>query len=507
MLLCSGGFCGSPAPPPSGARAGDGVLNSSGIMHIVAPPPPLTTPKSPSSPPPSDDADVILGRGNGCPTGYAKLTTAAACNAGVDQMRLPWWDTDVVKAENTPSWPAGCYSMAEGYCFNVPDCIEGVFFNRDPDGRANLDARPLCGKTFMPLAPPAPPPLLPSSALPWTVPLIVLLACVFCATAVCAYHRRRSKREYDLRRSRDRIQLDLQLLAHQLEQTVSEPALTAEPSPVDQPVAPTSSQPVAPTFSRLAPSRGGTSCSSYTEGTNSELGRTIIASSSETALTLSEVSGGAARLLLGRGRGRGGRPHHPYAASSVSSSKGTASTEANVHLLTTKEVDERYDLAFDLTAEITFAPVPQFGPPFLEVLSEAARAELLVSVGHDGRLMYANTGEPVVPRSGNSYSYVFVMLPSAGIYVRAKDPLVFHHHDLAGNAPVVAAGEIFFSDGRLLSINNRSGHYRPPPECLKIVLSLLQSKGAKTIVPFKEFHYAARGTRVARPDRGVRDFF
>ena len=496
LLLCSGCFCGSPAPPPSVARARDGVLK---YYSIAPPPPPVTPPLSPWAPP-SLDTDVILGRSDGCPTGYAKLTTVAECRAGVDQMRLPWWDTDVVKAENTPSWPAGCYSMAEGYCFNVPDCIEGVFFNRDPDGRANLDARPLCGKTFMPLAPPAPPPLLPSSALPWTVPLIVLLACVFCATAVCAYHRRRSKREYDLRRSRDRIQLDLQLLAHQLEQTVSEPALTAEPSPVDQPVAPTSSQPVAPTFSRLAPSRGGTSCSSCTEGTNSELERTIIASSSETGVTLSEVSGGAARLLLGRGRGRGGRPHHPYAASSVSSSKGTASTEANVHLLTTKEVDERYDLAFDLTAEITIAPVPQFGP-FLEVLSEADRAELLVGVGRDGRLVYASTGEPVVPSSLHSDSactYMFVVLASGAIYIRVDDPLTFHH-DLAGNAPVVAAGEMFFSDGRLLSINNRSGHYRPPPECLRIVLSLFRSKGVQIAVPFKEFHYDVTGIQNGVP--------
>ena len=500
MLPCSGGFCDSPAPPPPGARFGDGLPNSSGIMHIVTPPPPLTTPKSPSSPPPPDDADVILGRGNDCPTGYAKLTTAADCSAGVDQMRLPWWDTQVVAKESTPSWPAGCYSMVEGYCFNVPDCTAGVFFNRDPDGRANLDARPLCGKTFMPLAPPAPPPLLPSSAVPWTVPLFVLLACALCATAVCAYHRRRSRREHDLRRSRDRIQLDLQLLAHQLEQTVSELAPTAEPSPVDQPVAPMSSQPVAPTFSRLAPSRGGTSCSSCTEGTNSELGRTFFASSSETAVTLSEVSVGAATLLLGRGRGRGGRPHHPYAASSVSSSKGTACTEANVYLLTTKEVDQRYDLVFDLTAERTFAPVPQFGP-FLEVLSEADRAELLVGVGRDGRLVYASTGEPVVPsllHSDSACTYMFVALASGAIYIRVDDPLTFHH-DLAGNAPVVAAGEMFFSDGRLLSINNRSGHYRPPPECLRIVLSLFRSKGVQIAVPFKEFHYDVTGIQNGVP--------
>lgn len=333
----------------------------------------------------------------------------------------------------------------------------------------------------------------------WAAALLPL--CMLVAALVLLYRRySHSLQNADnLRVSRDRANFDLQLLAH-CHHTVSEPALTAEPSPVDQPVAPTSSQPVAPTFSRLAPSRGGTSCSSYTEGTNSELGRTIIASSSETAVTLSEVSGGAARLLLGRGRGRGGRPHHPYAASSVSSSKGTASTEANVHLLTTKEVDERYDLAFDLTAEITFAPVPQFGP-FLEVLSEADRAELLVGVGRDGRLVYASTGEPVVPSSLHSDSactYMFVVLASGAIYIRVDDPLTFHH-DLAGNAPVVAAGEMFFSDGRLLSINNRSGHYRPPPECLRIVLSLFRSKGVQIAVPFKEFHYDVTGIQNGVP--------
>ena len=495
LLLCSGCFCGSPAPPPSVARARDGVLK---YYSIAPPPPPVTPPLSPWAPP-SLDTDVILGRSDGCPTGYAKLTTVAECRAGVDQMRLPWWDTDLVATETNPSWPAGCYSMVEGYCTNVPDCTTGVFFNRDPDGHANLDARSLCGKTFMPVAPPAPPPLVPSSALPWGVPLVALLACAFCAATVFAYHRHRSKREYDLRRSRDRVQLDLQLLAHQLEQVeVIEPALTDAPPPTDQPVAQTFPQPIAPTISRLAPSRGGTSCSSCTEGTNSELGRSFFPSSSEAAVTLSEVSG-AGRLLLGRGRGRGGRPLHPYAASSVSS-QGTAATEANIHLLSTTDVEQRYNLDLDLAALDIYAPVPQFGP-FLAVLSERDRAELLVSVGRDGRLVYASTGEPVVPsspHSDNACTYMFVVLAPAAVYIRVDDPLTFHH-DLAGNAPVIAAGEMFFSDGRLLSINNRSGHYRPPPECLQIVMSLLRSRGAQTAVPFKEFHYDVTGIQNGLP--------
>jgi len=111
-----------------------------------------------------------------------------------------------------------------------------------------------------------------------------------------------------------------------------------------------------------------------------------------------------------------------------------------------------------------------------------------VSVGRDGRIAYASTGEPINP----SPTHMFVALASGAIYIRVDDPDIFHH-DLAGNAPVVAAGEMFFTDGRLLSINNRSGHYRPPPKCLRIVLSLLRSKGAHIIVPFKEIHYDAAG--------------
>ena len=354
----------------------------------------------------------------------------------------------------------------------------------------------------------------------WAAALLPL--CMLLVAALVLLYRRYShslQNADNLRVSRDRANFDLQLLAHQqqtsiihlmqprnaveLESLPDGPPFTANRSTTKFGQSHSDCQ-SDDTGSELGktffPKSGQSHSDCQSDGTGSELGKTFFPHG-ETMLTLSEVPG-ADRLASERVL----RPHLAlYAASSTSSSKGTDVTEADIHLCCIEDIKQRYNLPFDIAAVATYAPVPQFGP-FLEVLSEAARAELLVSVGHDGRLMYANTGEPVVPRSGNSCSYVFVMLPSAGIYVRAIAPLVFHH-DLAGNAPVVAAGEIFFSDGRLLSINNRSGHYRPPPECLRIVLSLLQSKGAKTIVPFKEFHYAARGTRVARPDSGVRDFF
>tara|TARA_B110000196_G_C20815034_1_gene506521 strand:- start:364 stop:681 length:318 start_codon:yes stop_codon:yes gene_type:complete len=87
---------------------------------------------------------------------------------------------------------------------------------------------------------------------------------------------------------------------------------------------------------------------------------------------------------------------------------------------------------------------------------------------------------------------MFVALASGAIYIPADDRVQFHN-ELAGNAPVIAAGEMVLSRGRMHSISNRSGHYRPAPECLRVVISLLRSKGAKTSVPFKELHYDAAG--------------
>jgi len=399
-------------------------------------------------------------------------------------------DGGLLGVESASDWPSGCYTLTEGMgktCCDLNDCIFGVWLNYDQTGGANecRGAQPVCKKIDTPVAPPAPPPPLPPTALPDWVPFLVLLACAICFAAGYMYHLRRFRLEVNLRNSRDRAQLDLQLLAHQLEQTVRLSVLTESPHVTD--ASGTRFSPVTKSRSsksRSSASRSHSGQSVTSDGTSSELGKTFFPRG-EAGLTLSEVPGATRLPHL---PGRSGRPLAPYAASSAScSSMGTAAMEANVHLLSRRDIEERYELPFDQATATVYAPVPQFGS-FSEVLSEADRAKLLVCVGRDGRIAYASTGEPINP----SPTHMFVALASGAIYIRVDDPDIFHH-DLAGNAPVVAAGEMFFTDGRLLSINNRSGHYRPPPKCLRIVLSLLRSKGAHIIVPFKEIHYDAAG--------------
>ena len=55
----------------------------------------------------------------------------------------------------------------------------------------------------------------------------------------------------------------------------------------------------------------------------------------------------------------------------------------------------------------------------------------------------------------------------------------FHHSSLVAGGPVAAAGEMIIFAGKLYAINNRSGHYRPPPKALERVLKVLTRMGIK----------------------------
>lgn len=56
----------------------------------------------------------------------------------------------------------------------------------------------------------------------------------------------------------------------------------------------------------------------------------------------------------------------------------------------------------------------------------------------------------------------------------------FHHSSFLKGQPVAAAGEMIIFQGRIYAINNRSGHYHPPPVVIKRVLQTLKSNGVST---------------------------
>ena len=50
----------------------------------------------------------------------------------------------------------------------------------------------------------------------------------------------------------------------------------------------------------------------------------------------------------------------------------------------------------------------------------------------------------------------------------------FHHSSFLAGAPVAGAGEMLICQGKLIFLNNQSGHYQPPPGTLKQVLQQLK---------------------------------
>lgn len=76
---------------------------------------------------------------------------------------------------------------------------------------------------------------------------------------------------------------------------------------------------------------------------------------------------------------------------------------------------------------------------------------------------------------------IYVMNQAGEIWLSFDaQPKVFHHSTLLAGQAVAAAGEMVIFEGRLYAINNRSGHYQPPPIVIKRVLSVLESKGIST---------------------------
>lgn len=73
---------------------------------------------------------------------------------------------------------------------------------------------------------------------------------------------------------------------------------------------------------------------------------------------------------------------------------------------------------------------------------------------------------------------IYIMNAQGQLFVSFDaEPHTFHHSSLAAGQPVAAAGEMIIFAGKLYAINNRSGHYHPPPIALKRTLKVLTELG------------------------------
>jgi hypothetical protein len=97
-----------------------------------------------------------------------------------------------------------------------------------------------------------------------------------------------------------------------------------------------------------------------------------------------------------------------------------------------------------------------------------------------GRISYSRISPSETMKDG---SYIWVRLENGEFrYVdRSTMPTgASSHADLAGGSDVVSAGEITVKDGKIIEMNNNSGHYKPPVSALYNAANELYNMGAAT---------------------------
>ena len=82
-------------------------------------------------------------------------------------------------------------------------------------------------------------------------------------------------------------------------------------------------------------------------------------------------------------------------------------------------------------------------------------------------------------RQFNCDDCIFVVDLNGNMYIHEPLDGFFHHSSFVKGMPVLAAGEIKFFDGRIVSLNNKSGHYKPDQESLDLPLSFFHEAGVR----------------------------
>lgn len=86
---------------------------------------------------------------------------------------------------------------------------------------------------------------------------------------------------------------------------------------------------------------------------------------------------------------------------------------------------------------------------------------------------YCTKGEP-----GKPSSHAFVLSPQNQLYAAPIQPGKFHHSSFCAGGAVTFAGEIETdSQGKIVTLSSRSGHYRPQKQHLLQALRILENWG------------------------------
>ena len=124
-------------------------------------------------------------------------------------------------------------------------------------------------------------------------------------------------------------------------------------------------------------------------------------------------------------------------------------------------------------------------------LDKTQRAQYEIFINSDG-LIVDQSGEPLTsPLFGNRpREAIYVVSPEGKIYISYQTPFDnFYHSSFLSGGDVIGAGLITFHKGTIQTLSNESGHYHPPMESLKTLMTLFAQKKVQIMNVFavKEF--------------------
>ncbi len=138
----------------------------------------------------------------------------------------------------------------------------------------------------------------------------------------------------------------------------------------------------------------------------------------------------------------------------------------------------------------------RFGTNGVHYMDSEEREQQRLFIDSDGKLRSAATAELFDTAKAETFwsgsgRAIFVMDGSGNIYATQEQiPGFIHHSSLLAGEPVVGAGEIGVSNGKLVSMTDQSGHYKPKPYMNDLVLQTLRNHGLITSNDFKQYGWA-----------------
>jgi hypothetical protein len=110
---------------------------------------------------------------------------------------------------------------------------------------------------------------------------------------------------------------------------------------------------------------------------------------------------------------------------------------------------------------------------------QRAQYEVTIRNGllYDARGRPIDTSRAVSAHSGNGTA-IFVLGTDGRVYLSpTHQPGRFHHSSFLAGGDVAAAGELVVSNGRIVGISDRSGHYTPDPLMMRQLMIHLRRNG------------------------------